>query len=122
MSAKRSLMIAALSSTLFVWPLAAQDMKGHHHSATTAEAGTASKALEAANAKMHEAMSIDYSGNPDVDFVRSMIPHHQGAIDMARVQLEHGKDLELRKLAEEVIKAQEAEIVEMQAWLTANDK
>ncbi|HEX2147185.1 MAG TPA: DUF305 domain-containing protein, partial [Pseudorhizobium sp.] len=74
-------------------------------------------AFEEVNAKMHQDMAIEYSGAADVDFVRSMIPHHQGAIDMAKVQLEHGKDPELRRLAEEVIKAQEAEIAEMQKWL-----
>jgi uncharacterized protein (DUF305 family) len=46
-----------------------------------------------------------------------MIPHHQGAIDMAKVQLEHGKDPELHKLSGNIIKAQEGEIAFMKGWL-----
>ncbi|WP_018898558.1 DUF305 domain-containing protein [Rhizobium sp. 2MFCol3.1] len=81
-----------------------------------------SHAFSEANNKMHKDMMIEYSGDADIDFVRGMIAHHQGAIDMAKVELQYGKDPEMRKLAEGVIKAQEAEITEMQAWLKAHAK
>lgn len=76
-----------------------------------------SQAFAEANAKMHTDMAIEYTGDTDVDFVRGMIPHHQGAIDMAKIELQYGKDPEIRKLAEEVIKAQEGEIAMMKEWL-----
>ncbi|MFN3319128.1 MAG: DUF305 domain-containing protein [Allorhizobium sp.] len=79
-----------------------------------------SKAFAEANAKMHKDMAVPLTGNADVDFVQGMIPHHQGAIDMAKIVLEHGKDPEIRKLAEEVIAAQEGEIAIMKAWLAKN--
>ncbi len=52
-----------------------------------------------ANQKMHADMSIDYTGDPDKDFIRGMIPHHQGAIDMAKVVLKYGKDPKVKELA-----------------------
>lgn len=70
-----------------------------------------------ANDRMHVGMDIDYTGDADVDFVRGMIPHHQGAIDMAKVVLQYGKDPELKKLAEGIVTAQTAEIKQMQGWL-----
>jgi uncharacterized protein (DUF305 family) len=77
----------------------------------------ATKGYREANAKMHREMDIPYSGDSDVDFVRGMIPHHQGAIDMAKVALQNAKDEQIRKWATDVIREQEREIAEMQAWL-----
>jgi uncharacterized protein (DUF305 family) len=77
----------------------------------------ASEAFKAATMKMHGAMPMQYSGNTDVDFVKSMIPHHQGAIDMAEVELKYGTDPQARKFAEAIIKAQKAEIEEFNKWL-----
>jgi uncharacterized protein (DUF305 family) len=62
-------------------------------------------------------MAIEFTSDPDVDFARGMIPHHQGAIDMARVVLEHGQDPEIRALAEAIIAAQEEEIAFLRSWL-----
>lgn len=86
-----------------------------------AEESPVRAAFEAANARMHEDMDVELTGNADVDFARGMIPHHRGAIEMAEIELEHGRDPELRALAQEIIEAQEAEIAQLEAWLEAND-
>jgi uncharacterized protein (DUF305 family) len=55
-----------------------------------------SLAFHAINAKMHEGMDIAFTGNADIDFVRGMIPHHQGAVDMAKTVIAFGKDPQIR--------------------------
>ena len=77
------------------------------------------KDFEAVNNKMHRDMAITFSGNADKDFLAGMIPHHQGAIDMAEVVLKHGSDPKVRKLAQDIITAQKKEIADMQEWLKA---
>jgi len=72
--------------------------------------------------KMHVAMdSIARTGDSDVDFVRLMLPHHQGAIDMAKAQLMYGKDPQMRRLAQEIITDQQSEIELMQLWLRQHE-
>lgn len=74
--------------------------------------------MNAGMAKMMSDMHApDYSGDPDIDFLAMMIPHHEGAVDMARLVLQHGTDPVTRKLAEEIIASQRVEIEGMQRRL-----
>jgi uncharacterized protein (DUF305 family) len=68
--------------------------------------------------RMMTAMQIQPSGNADADFVAMMVPHHQGAIDMARAELLYGQNEALRRMAQEIIVTQQQEIVAMQQALS----
>jgi len=68
---------------------------------------------DAAMAKMMAAMDVKPSGDVDADFVATMVPHHQGAIDMAQAQLRYGRNEQLRRIAQEIIVTQQQEIVAM---------
>ena len=91
--------------------------------AVAAPRAPSANALATAIYKMDEAMhALTYTGNADVDFVIKMIPHHQGALDMARAELEFGTDPKIRKLAESIIKSQDKQIAEIRGWLARHRK
>ena len=77
----------------------------------------AMQALRAANDRMHHAMKVEPTGDPDRDFVQAMIPHHEGAVEMARIAIEHCSGPELKRLAQDIIAAQEKEIAVLRDWL-----
>lgn len=112
----RWIMAAAVGAMAASAVVVAQDHAVHGSEA--AEAATAG--YRAANAAMHHAMAIEFTGDPDMDFARAMIPHHEGAVAMAEVELQYGTDPELRKLAEEIIAAQQGEITVLQGWIKAH--
>ena len=84
--------------------------------APDATASASTQAFQQGGEKMMKEMDQPYTGDADKDFVAHMIPHHAGAVDMAQVQLKYGKDPELRKLARDIIKAQQTEIAFMKKW------
>jgi len=87
----------------------------------TTDAPASTKAYEAAMAGMMKNM-MPLTGKPDLDFMQGMVPHHQGAIDMAKTVLQYGKDPDVKTLAEGVIKAQEGEVTLIKGWLGRTDQ
>lgn len=104
-------------------PALAQDKVDHSghgamdHSAMGHDSAAWGAAYDAANAVMHQGMAITYSDNPDLDFARAMLAHHEGAVAMAQIQLQFGTDPEMRALAAAIIEAQGPEIEQMRAFI-----
>lgn len=121
---KSTLIAAALLMPAFFLSaqgVGAEDMKGMNKMMKPATT-PADKAFAASMKTMMNGMNVKPTGKPDRDFVLMMIPHHQGAIDMAKVELQYGTDPELRQLAIDIVAAQEKEIAQMKAWLEKNGK
>lgn len=112
-----SLLAAALAFDMPALRPQAHDHGGHLHGATGHVSPFESRMNQDMARMMRDMHAPGHSGNPDVDFLAMMIPHHQGAIDMARLALEHGEDPLTRRLAEEIIASQQAEIEAMRARL-----
>ena len=75
--------------------------------------------MSKATAKMHEKMTaMPMTGNQDMDFAMMMKVHHEGAIEMAQAELDHGKDPTMRASAKKIISAQKKEIVEFDRWMS----
>ena len=105
---------------------ASSESSQHHGDAPKPQQGSVShdahefaRQMDAAMKKMMDDMHTPgYTGNADVDFLTMMIPHHQGAVEMARLALIYGNDPLTRQLAEEIIASQTVEISAMSERLT----
>lgn len=99
----------------------AQDSAHEHHGDQAQSDPPWAKDYDEMMGRMHGPMMEGVkASDPDVAFVKGMIPHHVGAVDMAQIVLKYGKDPEVRKLAQDIIQAQQAEIAQMKAWLAAH--
>jgi hypothetical protein len=89
---------------------------GHAHSSAAPQAG-ASAAMQEAMEEMHASMGrVRVTGNLDQDFLTLMLPHHEGAVAMARTYLESGQNPQIRHLAEQIVASQQVEIGQMREW------
>jgi uncharacterized protein (DUF305 family) len=109
--------VVLLFVLLFLSISRAQTVHEHKSSTSGIEAGSFTALMTQAMERMHKDMSIVPSGDPDRDFAAMMVPHHQGAVDMAKVELQFGKNPVLRRLAQGIIVEQLQEIEVMQREL-----
>ncbi|MDB5666363.1 DUF305 domain-containing protein [Cypionkella sp.] len=112
MLTKKTLLVVTILG-LMTTPATAQSSMDH---STHAESPMAAY-IAAMDTMMESMEGITSSGSTDADFLLMMIPHHQSAIDMAKVELEQGKDPEAQEMAKNIIAAQEQEIATMKAML-----
>jgi uncharacterized protein (DUF305 family) len=114
----RKLVAALLLVLLAASVPRAQIAHQHEPTVNTSETGSFTELMTQAMERMHRDMSIASSGDPDRDFAAMMIPHHQGAVDMAKLELQFGKNPVLRRLAQGIIveQLQEIEVMNRELW------
>lgn len=113
--AAASLAIACASTAAYAQQSAS--MPGMNMPSPDPANAASTQAFQHANDTMMKGMSAPpYTGNVDKDFVTHMIPHHQGAVDMAEIELKYGKDPAMKALAKRIVSDQRKEIALMQTW------
>jgi DUF305 family protein family protein len=115
----RYLITTALGAALSLAAVFVRESPFHSHrdAPPMSEGNPAATQMNDAMARMHRDMAMPSSGDSDRDFAAMMIPHHQGAVDMARIELQSGKDPVLRRLAQGIIVEQLQEIDVMRRQL-----
>ena len=99
-----------------------QPHQAHMNMSMSTDSAMQQELMQGMNQMNQDMMAAAQYKDPDVAFAAGMLPHHIGAVKMAEVELKYGKDPEMRKLAEDIINAQQAEIEQMQKWLEAHNK
>ena len=99
-----------------------QSHQAHMNMPMSTDSAIQQELMQGMNQMNQDMMAAAQYKDPDVAFAAGMLPHHIGAVKMAEVELKYGKDPEMRKLAEDIINAQQAEIEQMQKWLKAHNK
>ena len=113
--------VETTDTTAVVDPHAGHDMSADAMVADGTPVTPMLKEYSESMTKMHEEMMVgmDYN-DPDAAFAQGMLGHHIGAVAMAEIELKYGTDEEMRKLAQEIIDAQQPEIKQMKTWLASN--
>ena len=99
-----------------------QPHQAHMNMPMSTDSAMQQELMQGMNQMHQDMMTAAQYKDPDVAFAAGMLPHHIGAVKMAEVELKYGKDPEMRKLAENIINAQQAEIEQMQEWLKVHNK
>ena len=99
-----------------------QPHQAHMNMSMSTDSAMQQELMQGMNQMNQDMMAAMQYKDPDVAFAAGMLPHHIGAVKMAEVELKYGKNPEMRKLAEDIINAQQAEIEQMQKWLKAHNK
>jgi uncharacterized protein (DUF305 family) len=110
--------LACMVTAQAAWSQSDHSTMHHGSTAVSGESQGFAPEMDAGMQKMMSNMHAPgYTGNPDVDFLAMMIPHHEGAVEMARLVLVYGKDPLTRRLAEEIIASQTSEVAAMKERL-----